>query len=203
MLYTWNLLIYNTVHQLWKVKVKVTSDSSWPHDIACGIFQARMLKWVAFPFSRGIFPIRGLSPGLPHCRQILYQLSHTGSPRILEWISLLQQIFPTQESNWGLRGLLHCRQILYWAIWETLYLSLKKKHLSTRRKNSHLWESSKANPPAGKNLNQEIPPYAFHCPSSLMHKKRQFLLYSQYFPVTFKELTVIELQRINDGRLNF
>ena len=25
-------------------------------------------------------------------------------------LSLLQQIFPTQESNWGL---LHCRQILY------------------------------------------------------------------------------------------
>ena len=40
-----------------------------------------------------------------------YQLSYQGSPRILEWVaSLLQRIFPTQESNWGL---LHCRQILY------------------------------------------------------------------------------------------
>ena len=26
-------------------------------------------------------------PGLPHCRRILYQLSHKGSPRILEWVS--------------------------------------------------------------------------------------------------------------------
>ena len=34
---------------------------------------------------QGIFPIQGLNPGLPHCRQILYQLSHQGSPRILEW----------------------------------------------------------------------------------------------------------------------
>ena len=30
---------------------------------------------------QGIFPTQGLNPGLPHCRQILYQLSHWGSPR--------------------------------------------------------------------------------------------------------------------------
>ena len=30
---------------------------------------------------QGIFPTQGLNPGLPHCRQILYQLSHQGSPR--------------------------------------------------------------------------------------------------------------------------
>ena len=29
---------------------------------------------------QGIFPTQGLNPGLPHCRQILYQLSHQGSP---------------------------------------------------------------------------------------------------------------------------
>ena len=28
---------------------------------------------------QGIFPIQGSNPGLPHCRQILYQLSHQGS----------------------------------------------------------------------------------------------------------------------------
>ena len=28
---------------------------------------------------QGIFPAQGLNPGLPHCRQILYQLSHQGS----------------------------------------------------------------------------------------------------------------------------
>ena len=27
-----------------------------------------------------IFPTQGSNPGLPHCRQILYQLSHKGSP---------------------------------------------------------------------------------------------------------------------------
>ena len=36
---------------------------------------------------QGIFPTQGWNPGLPHCRQILYQLSHKGSPRILEWVA--------------------------------------------------------------------------------------------------------------------
>ena len=34
-----------------------------------------------------IFPTQGSNPGLPHCRQILYQLSHKGSPRTLEWVA--------------------------------------------------------------------------------------------------------------------
>ena len=29
---------------------------------------------------QGIFPIQGSNPGLLHCRQILYKLSHKGSP---------------------------------------------------------------------------------------------------------------------------
>jgi len=35
----------------------------------------------------GIFPTQGLNPGLLHCRQILYCLSHLGSPRTLEWVA--------------------------------------------------------------------------------------------------------------------
>ena len=29
---------------------------------------------------QGIFPTLGSNPGFPHCRRILYQLSHQGSP---------------------------------------------------------------------------------------------------------------------------
>ena len=36
---------------------------------------------------QGIFPTQGLNLGLPHCRQIPYPLSHTGSPGILEWVA--------------------------------------------------------------------------------------------------------------------
>ena len=47
-------------------------DCSLPGFSVHGILQARMLEWVAMPFSRGIFLIQGLNPGLWHCRQILY-----------------------------------------------------------------------------------------------------------------------------------
>jgi len=36
---------------------------------------------------QGIFPTQGWNPGLPHCRQILYQLTHQGSPRMLQWVA--------------------------------------------------------------------------------------------------------------------
>ena len=36
---------------------------------------------------QGIFPTQGSNPGLPHCRWILYRLSHQGSPRIVKWVA--------------------------------------------------------------------------------------------------------------------
>ena len=36
---------------------------------------------------QGIFPTQESNPGLLHCRKILYQLSHNGTPRILEWVA--------------------------------------------------------------------------------------------------------------------
>ena len=58
-----------------------------------GILQARILEWVAMPSSRGSSkprdPTQGSNPGLPHCRRIIYHLSHQGSPRILEWLAYL------------------------------------------------------------------------------------------------------------------
>ena len=38
---------------------------------------------------QGIFPTQGSNLGLPHCRRIIYRLSHQGSPRILEWVAYL------------------------------------------------------------------------------------------------------------------
>ena len=43
-------------------------DCSPPDSSVHGIFQARILEWVA------IFPTQGLNPGFLHCRQILYCL---------------------------------------------------------------------------------------------------------------------------------
>ena len=53
------------------------------------ILQVRILEWVAFPFFReGVFPTQGSNQGLLHCRQILYQLSHKGSPRTMELVPI-------------------------------------------------------------------------------------------------------------------
>ena len=76
-----------------------------------GILQARILEWVAFPFSKGSSQPRDWS-----------QVSHIAGGFFTSWatrkprntgvgsLSLLQGMFPTQEST---RGFLHCRQILY------------------------------------------------------------------------------------------
>ena len=36
---------------------------------------------------QGIFHTQESNPGLLHCRWILYQLNHKGSPRTLEWVA--------------------------------------------------------------------------------------------------------------------
>ena len=56
-----------------------------PAPLSMGILQAKILEWIALPSSRGIFPAQGLNPGLPHCRWILYLLSHQEAP--LPWIN--------------------------------------------------------------------------------------------------------------------
>ena len=47
-----------------------------------------------------IFPIQWLNPGLPHYRWILNQLSHKGSPRILEWVAYPFSRGSSQPWNW-------------------------------------------------------------------------------------------------------
>ena len=64
-----------------------------------GILQARILEWVAFPFSRGSSQPRDQT------QVSCIEPKNTG----VGSLSLLQQIFLTQESQ----GLLHCRRILY------------------------------------------------------------------------------------------
>ena len=44
-----------------------------------GILQARILEWVAIPFSRGILPAQTSNQGVSLCRQILYHLRYQGN----------------------------------------------------------------------------------------------------------------------------
>jgi len=77
----------NSTHSFQSAKVLVAQscptlwepmDCSLPGSSVHGIFWARILGWIAISFSRGIFPTQGLN--LLHCRQVLYHLSHQGSP---------------------------------------------------------------------------------------------------------------------------
>ena len=67
----------NCLHQ-WSESHSVVSNSLWPH----GLYS----PWNSLGQSTGVgslsllFPTQGLNPGLPHCRQILYQLSHKVGP---------------------------------------------------------------------------------------------------------------------------
>ena len=49
---------------------------------------------------QGVFPTQELNPGLPYCRQIFRQLSHKGSPRILEWVAFPFFRGPSQPRDW-------------------------------------------------------------------------------------------------------
>ena len=67
-----------------------------PGSSVLGVLQARILEWVAMSSSRGIFPTQGSSPGLLHCRQIPYCLSHQGSSNwsmtqfgVMIWMGIL------------------------------------------------------------------------------------------------------------------
>ena len=84
---------------------------SLPGSPVHGIFQARVLEWVAISFSRGSSQPRGRTHD-SHIAGGFFISRATGKPKNIGVgsLSLLQQIFPTQEQN---LDLLHCRRILY------------------------------------------------------------------------------------------
>ena len=52
---------------------------------------------------QGIFPTQGLNPGLLHCRQMLYRLSHQGSPQSVQSLSRVRLFAtPMNRSTPGL-----------------------------------------------------------------------------------------------------
>ena len=63
----------------------VVSYFLWPHGLYSPWNSQGQNTGVGNPsLLQGIFPTQRSNSGLPHCRQILYQLSHQGSPGILE-----------------------------------------------------------------------------------------------------------------------
>ena len=88
--YAYIEFLFNILLETRKVKWKESQSCTAlcdPMDYTVhGILQTRILDWLgSLSLLQGIFPIQGSNPGLPHCKWILYHLSHQGSPRILEW----------------------------------------------------------------------------------------------------------------------
>ena len=78
----------------------VMSDSLRPHRLYSPWNSLGLNTRVGSLFRlQGIVPTQGLNPGLRHCRQILSQLSHKGSPRILEWVIYPFSRGPFQPRN--------------------------------------------------------------------------------------------------------
>ena len=80
-------------------------SSSWrPHGLQLGGLLcpwgfARQEYWSGFPcLLQGNFPIQGSNLGLPHCRWILYQLSHQGSITI--YTELYLEYTQSASSMW-------------------------------------------------------------------------------------------------------
>ena len=83
----------------------------------------------AFTFSRGVIPTQGSNPGLLHCRWILYQLSHKGSPRILEWVAYPFSSGSSQSRN---QTRVSCISDGLLTIWATTYINFINKHIYVR-----------------------------------------------------------------------
>ena len=65
------------------------SASLWAHGLYTvqGFLQARILEWVALPFSRGYLPNPGVEPRSPTLKADSLPAEPQGSPRILGWVA--------------------------------------------------------------------------------------------------------------------
>ena len=76
----------------------------WTARLLCPWGFSRQEYWSGLPcLLQGIFPTQGLNSSLWHCRQILYCLSHQGSPRILKWVAYKAEtpvLWPPHAKSW-------------------------------------------------------------------------------------------------------
>ena len=95
----------------------VLSDSLWPHGLYSPWNSPGQNTGVgSLSLLQGIFWTQGLNPGLLHCSRILYQLSHKGSLRILEWVAYPFSSTSSWPRNWTRVSFIAGRFFTDWAI---------------------------------------------------------------------------------------
>ena len=101
----------------------VVSNSLWPHGLSSPWNSPCQNTGVgSLSLLQGIFPTQGSNPGLPHCRWILYQLSHEGIPRLLEWVAYPFSRGSFQPRNRTRISWIAGRCFTNWAIRETQWI---------------------------------------------------------------------------------
>ena len=95
-------------------------DCNLPGSSVCGDSPGKYAGVGCYALLQGIFPIHGSNPGLPHCTQIIYHLSHEGSPRILEWVAYPFSRGSSWPRNWTGASCIAGRFFTNWAIREAL-----------------------------------------------------------------------------------
>ena len=103
-------------------------DSLWPHGLySTWNSPGQNIGVSSLSLLQGILPTQGSNPGLPQCRQILYQLNHQGSPRILEWVVYPLSSGSSCPRNWTGVPCMAGRFFTSWATreWAVIYLERK------------------------------------------------------------------------------
>ena len=115
----------------------VVSNSLWPHGLhSPWNSPGRNTGVGSLSLLQGIFPTQGSNPGLLHCRQIFYQLSHKGSTGIPEWVA-----YPCSSgSSWprNQTGVL-CIADGFFTNWAIKQAHIKAKKSHRWHFNSYMW----------------------------------------------------------------
>ena len=118
----------------WSESLSVVSDSLRPHGLYIPWNSPGQNTGVgSLSLLQGIFPTQRLIPGLLHCRWILYQLSHKGSLKMLEWVAYPFSSWSSQPRNWTRVSCIAGRFFTKWAI--------REAHISRGMGNSIQWVS--------------------------------------------------------------
>ena len=114
----------------WSESCSVVSDSLRPHELYSPWNSPGQNTGVgSLSLLQGIFPTQGSNPGLLHCRRILYQLSHKGSPRILEWVAYPFSSASSWPRNWTMVSCITGRFFTNWAMTEALRALIKSEKM--------------------------------------------------------------------------
>ena len=111
--------------RLWGIEMKGNVAKPVRHFVTPRTIQSmgfsRPEYWSGQPFpSPGDLPTQGLNPCLPHCKQILYQLSHKRSPRILGWVVCIFSGGSSRPRNQTKVSCIAGRFFTNWAVREAL-----------------------------------------------------------------------------------